>query len=160
MSPQYDFRIYFLIALIPFFSLFLAFTLSENVNAIVDLSSNRTFSHLSFQNIALNNIENNIPNQFIVYFKNEINQQDKSIDPLDFFNSELKDKGCELLQVYNHVAKGFAIKVPDEKIIEELKQNPLIEYIGQDKRISANENSSPDSQMTIEVMSERDDNKK
>ncbi|HEX5187734.1 MAG TPA: protease inhibitor I9 family protein [Nitrososphaeraceae archaeon] len=160
MSPQYDFRIYFLIALIPFFSLFLAFTLSENVNAIVDLSSNRTFSHLSFQNIALNNIENNIPNQFIVYFKNEINQQNKPLDPLDFFNSELKDKGCELLQVYNHVAKGFAIKVPDEKIIEELKQNPLIEYIGQDKRISANENSSPDSQMTIEVMSERDDNKK
>ena len=160
MNHQYDFRIYFLIALIPFFSLFLAFTLSENVNAIIDLSSNRSFSHLSFQNIALNNIENNIPNQFIVYFKNEINQQDKSIDPLDFFNSELKDKGCELLQVYNHVAKGFAIKVPDEKIIEELKQNPLIEYIGQDKRISANENSSPDSQMTIEVMSERDDNKK
>ena len=159
MSLQYDSRIYFLIVFIPFFSLFLVFTLSGNVNAIVDLSS-RDLSNLSLQNIALNNIENNIPNQFIVYLKNEINQQNKSIDPLDFFNSELKDKGCELLQVYNHVAKGFAIKVPDEKIIEELKQNPLIEYIGQDKRISANENSSTDSQMTIEVMPERDDSKK
>ena len=140
MSLQYDSRVYFLIVFIAFFSLFLAFTLSENVNAIVDLGS-RSLSNLTFQNIALNNIENNIPNQFIVYLKNEINQENKSIDPLDFFNSELKDKGCELLQVYNHVAKGFAIKVPDEKIIEELKQNPLIEYIGQDKRISANENS-------------------
>ena len=72
----------------------------------------------------------------------------------------MKDKGCELLQVYNHVAKGFAIKVPDVKIIEELKQNPLVEYIGQDKRITVNENSSTDSQMTIEVMPERDDAKK
>jgi hypothetical protein len=159
MILQYDSRNYLFIVFIPFFSLFLAFTLSGNVNAIVDLSS-RDLSNLSFQNIALNNIENNIPNQFIVYLKNEINLENKSIDPLDFFNSELKDKGCELLQVYNHVAKGFAIKVPDEKIIEELKQNPLIEYIGQDKRISANENSSTDSQMTIEVMPERDDNKK
>jgi hypothetical protein len=159
MILQYDSRNYLFIVFIPIFSLFLAFTLSGNVNAIVDLSS-RDLSNLSFQNIALNNIENNIPNQFIVYLKNEINLENKSIDPLDFFNSELKDKGCELLQVYNHVAKGFAIKVPDEKIIEELKQNPLIEYIGQDKRISANENSSTDSQMTIEVMPERDDNKK
>jgi hypothetical protein len=160
MSLQHGSRIYLLIVFITFFSLFLAFTLSENVNAIVDLSS-RTLSNLSFQNIALNNIDNNIPNQFIIYLKNEINQgKNKSIDPLNFFNSELKDKGCELLQVYNHVAKGFAIKVPDEKIIEELKQNPLIEYIGQDKRISANENSSTDSQMTIEVMPEEEYNKK
>ena len=136
-------------------SLFLAFSLSENINAIVDLSSS-ALSSLSFQNIASNNIENNIPNQFIVYLKNENNQENKSINPLDFFNSELKDKGCELLQVYNHVAKGFAIKVPDEKIIEELKQNPSVEYIGQDKRITANENSSTDSQMTIEVMPERE----
>ena len=159
MSLQYNSRVYFLIVFITFFSLFLAFTLSENVNAIVDLN-NKALFNLSFQNIALNNIENNIANQFIVYLKNEINQEkNKPIDPIDFFNSELKDKGCELLQVYNHVAKGFAIKVPDEKIIEELKQNPLIEYIGQDKRISANENSSTDSQMTIDVMPERDDNK-
>lgn len=154
MSLQYDSRIYFLIVFISFFSLFLAFTLSENVNAIVDLSS-KALSNRSFQNIASNNIENNIPNQFIVYLKNESDKENKSINPLDFFNSELKDKGCELLQVYNHVAKGFAIKVSDEKIIEELKQNPLVEYIGQDKRITANENSSTDSQMTIEVMPER-----
>ena len=159
MSLQHDSRIYFFMVFIAFFSLVLAFTLSENVNAIVEVNS-RALSNLSFQNIALNNIENNIPNQFIVYLKNEIDQENKSINPLDFFNSELKDKGCELLQVYNHVAKGFAIKVPDVKIIEELKQNPLVEYIGQDKRITANENSSTDSQMTIEVMPERDDAKK
>jgi hypothetical protein len=159
MNLQCNSTICFLIVFIPLFSIFLAFTLSENVNAIVDLN-NRALSNPSFQNIASNNIENNISNQFIVYLKNESDQENKSIDPLDFFNSELKDKGCELLQVYNHVAKGFAIKVPDEKIIEGLKQNPLVDYIGQDKRITANKNSLTDSQITVEVLSERDDSKK
>ena len=152
MSLQYVSRIYSLIILVPIFSVFLAFSSSEDVNSIDDFSS-RSLSNLSYQNIATNNTDNNnIPNQFIVYLKNQTEQENKSIDPLDFFNSELKDKGCELLQVYNHVAKGLAIIIPDEKILEELKQNPLVEYIGQDKKISAIENSSTDSQMAIQVV--------
>ena len=69
----------------------------------------------------------------------------------------MKDSGTELLQVYNNVVKGFAIKVPDDKILEELKKNPLVEYIGQDKKISAFKDSSPDSKMEIQVIPESQD---
>lgn len=159
MSPQYNFRMGFLIIIVPFFLMFLVIPLVENIYAIDDFGK-RLLSNPSYQNIANNNGENsNIPNQFIVYLKDENEQENKSTDPLEFFNSELKNTGTELLQVYNNVAKGFAIKVPDEKILEELKKNPLVEYIGQDKKISAFKDSSPDSKMEIQVIPESQDKK-
>lgn len=149
----------FLIIIVPFFLMFLVIPLVENIYAIDDFGK-RLLSNPSYQNIANNNGENsNIPNQFIVYLKDENEQENKSTDPLEFFNSELKNTGTELLQVYNNVAKGFAIKVPDEKILEELKKNPLVEYIGQDKKISAFNDSSPDSKMEIQVIPESQDKK-
>lgn len=157
MSPQYNFRMGFLIIIVPFFLMFLVIPLVENIYAIDDFGKRLLFNP-SYQNIANNNGENsNIPNQFIVYLKDENEQENKSTDPLEFFNSELKNTGTELLQVYNNVAKGFAIKVPDEKILEELKKNPLVEYIGQDKKISAFKDSSPDSKMEIQVIPESQD---
>lgn len=159
MSPQFNFRMGFLIIIVPFFLMFLVIPLVENIYAIDDFGK-RLLSNPSYQNIANNNGENsNIPNQFIVYLKDENEQENKSTDPLEFFNSELKNTGTELLQVYNNVAKGFAIKVPDEKILEELKKNPLVEYIGQDKKISAFKDSSPDSKMEIQVIPESQDKK-
>lgn len=159
MSPQFNFRMGFLIIIVPFFLMFLVIPLVENIYAIDDFGK-RLLSNPSYQNIANNNGENsNIPNQFIVYLKDENEQENKSTDPLEFFNSELKNTGTELLQVYNNVAKGFAIKVPDEKILEELKKNPLVEYIGQDKKISAFNDSSPDSKMEIQVIPESQDKK-
>ena len=159
MSPQYNFRMGFLIIIVPFFLIFIVIPLLENIYAIDDFGK-RLLSNTSYQNIANNDIEDsNIPNQFIVYLKDENEQENKSTDPLEFFNSELKNTGTELLQVYNNVAKGFAIKVPDEKILEELKKNPLVEYIGQDKKISAFKDSSPDSKMEIQVIPESQDKK-
>lgn len=94
------------------------------------------------QNIDNRYLESNniIPNQFIIYLQDN-KEENNSIDPVEFYNSELKDSGTELLQVYNNVVKGFAIKVPNEKVLKELKSNPLVEYIGQDKKISAFTNS-------------------
>lgn len=159
MSPQYNFRMGFLIIIVPFFLMFIVIPLLENIYAIDDFGK-RLLSNPSYHNIANNDIEDsNIPNQFIVYLKDENEQENKSTDPLEFFNSELKNTGTELLQVYNNVAKGFAIKVPDEKILEELKKNPLVEYIGQDKKISAFKDSSPDSKMEIQVIPESQDKK-
>ena len=60
----------------------------------------------------------------------------------------MKDSGTELLHVYNDVVKGFAIKVPNEKVLEELKSNPLVKYIGQDKKVSA----FMDTPMEIQIM--------
>jgi Peptidase inhibitor I9 len=159
MSPQYNIKMYFMIIFVPFFLIFLGVPLSENIYAIDDFGK-KLLSNPSYQNIANENIENsNIPDQFIVYLKEENETENKTINPLDFFNSELKHTGTELLQVYNNVAKGFAIKVPNEKILEELKKNPLVEYIGQDKKISAFKDSSSDSKMKIQVIPESVDKK-
>jgi Peptidase inhibitor I9 len=152
MRPQNNIRIYFSIFIVPFFLIFLGVPLSENIYAIDDFGKELPFNP-SYQNITNKNTgNNNIPNQFIVYLKEENEPENKTINPLDFFNSELKHTGTELLHVYNNVAKGFAIKVPNEKILEELKKNRLVEYIGQDKKVSAFKDSSSDSKMGIQVI--------
>ena len=143
-----NFTMRFLI-LIAIFGAFLVIPLLENIYAKDDFSK-KSISNMSYQFIGNNHLEknNNIPNQFIVYLQEENEQEGKSIDPLEFFNSELKNTGCELLQVYDNVVKGFAIKVPNEKVLEELKNNPLVEYIGQDKKVSA----FTDSPMEVQVI--------
>jgi len=140
MNLQYNFRISFLV-IITLFGIFLVFPLLENTYA-EEYVSKSSLTTPSYQNIDSHQLENNnIPNQFIVYLQGDNKEGSKSIDPLEFYNSELKDSRTELLQVYNNVVKGFAIKVPDEKVLKELKRNPLVEYIGLDKKISAFTNS-------------------
>lgn len=77
-----------------------------------------------------------IPNQFIIYLRDTNYNGLNSIDPLEFYKEELKNTGTELLFTYNHVAKGLAIKIPDESVLELLKSNPVVEYIGQDRVVS------------------------
>ena len=140
MNLQYNFRISFLV-MITIFGIFLVFPLLENTYA-EEYVSKRSLATSSYQNIDSHQLENNnIPNQFIVYLQGDNKEESKSIDPLEFYNSELKDSGTELLHVYNNVVKGFAIKVPNENVLKELKSNPLVKYIGQDKKISAFTNS-------------------
>ena len=139
MNLQYKFRISFLV-IITLFGIFLVFPLLENTYA-EEYVSKSSLTTPSYQNIDSHQLENNnIPNQFIVYLRDN-KEESKSIDPIEFYNSELKDSGTELLQVYNNVVKGFAIKVPNEKVLKELKSNPMVEYIGLDKKISAFTNS-------------------
>ena len=90
------------------------------------------------QNIDNRYLESNniIPNQFIIYLQDN-KEENNSIDPVEFYNSELKDTGTELLYVYYNVVKGLAIKIPNEKVLEQLKNNPLVEYMGNDRKISA-----------------------
>ena len=140
MILQYKFSINFLV-IITLFGIFLVFPLLENTYTEEYVSKSSLTTH-SYQNIDSHQLENNnIPNQFIVYLQGDNKEESKSIDPLEFYNSELKDSGTELLQVYNNVVKGFAINVSNEKVLKELKSNPLVEYIGLDKKISAFTNS-------------------
>ena len=136
--------------MIVFFGIFLVIPILKNIYAEDDFSK-RSLPNSSYQNIDNHQLENNnIPNQFIVYLRDS-KDESKSIDPLKFYNSELKDTGTELLHIYNNVAKGFAIKVPNEKVLEELKSNPLVEYIGQDKKVSA----FKDPPMEIQIIPEK-----
>ena len=140
MNLRYSVRMSFLV-IITIFGIFLVIPLLENIYA-EDYFSKRSLSNFSYQNINSNHLDkNNIPNQFIVYLQEDTKEGSKSIDPVEFYNSELKDSGTELLHVYNNVVKGFTIKVPNEKVLKELKSNPLVEYIGHDKKISAFTNS-------------------
>ena len=155
MSLRHNFQMYFLILIITItLSTFLVLSSSKDIYAKDEFSKSSNQPYLQRDNQNLNNNNdhnNNIPNQYIIYLK-EDEQKNQQLDPLEFFNSELKDTGTELLQVYNNVAKGFAIKVPNEKVLEDLKKNPLVDYIGQDKKISALSDSSTDSSMKIQVM--------
>jgi subtilisin family serine protease len=59
----------------------------------------------------------------------------------------LKETGTELLYVYDYVVKGFAIKISDNKVLEQLKNNPLVAYMGQDRKISTFINSHIENQI-------------
>jgi hypothetical protein len=133
--------------MISFFGIILVVPILENIYAEDDFSKTQS-SYQNINNYQSENNNNNIPDQFIVYLQEDNEEESKSIDPLEFYNSELKDSGTELLHVYNDVVKGFAIKVPNEKVLEELKSNPLVKYIGQDKKISA----FMDSPMEIQII--------
>ena len=140
---QYNFNIIFIVR-ISIFIIFLSIPILENAHAENnDLDIEIPFYYFNnYQNLDNHQLEssNIISDQFIIYLKEDNKQQqqeNKSIDPLEFYNSELKNTGTELLYVYDYVSKGFAIKISDNKVLEQLKNNPLVEYIGQDKKITA-----------------------
>jgi subtilisin len=139
MNFQRIFRMSFLL-MIPIFITFLVMPILENVYAENDFDIEIPFYYsYNYQNLDNYNLEssNIIPNQFIIYLKEDNKDRNNSIDPLEFYNSELKNTGTELLYVYDYVAKGFAIKISNNKILEQLKKNPLVEYVGHDREISA-----------------------
>ena len=136
MNFQYNFRRNFLV-IITVCSIFLVIPILENTYAEDNFEKQIPFNY--FYNNQNNNnhyLESNnvIPNQFIIYLRD--NKESNSIDPIEFYNSELKDTGTELLYVYYHVVKGLAIKIPNEKVLEQLKNNPSVVYIGNDRKIS------------------------
>ena len=138
MNLQFNFRRNFL-GMITVCGLFLVIPLFQNTHA--EDNSERQFLFNYFynnQNIDNRYLEstNIIPNQYIIYLQDN-KEESNSIDPVEFYNSELKDTGTELLYVYYDVVKGLAIKIPNEKVLEQLKNNPLVAYMGNDRKISA-----------------------
>src|SRR5918993_760192 len=148
MNFQYNFRMSFLV-MVTFFVAFLVITILQNIYAENDLDIEIPFYYFyNYQNLDNHNLESNniIPNQFIVYLQdNKVGSN--SIDPLEFYNSELKKTGTELLYVYDYVVKGFAIKISDNKVLEQLKNNPLVAYMGQDRKVSTFINSHIENQI-------------
>src|SRR5688500_177401 len=148
MNLQYNFRMSFL-GMVTFFVAFLVITILQNIYAENDLDIEIPFYYFyNYQNLDNHNLESNniIPNQFIVYLQdNKVGSN--SIDPLEFYNYELKKTGTELLYVYDYVVKGFAIKISDNKVLEQLKNNPLVAYMGQDRKISTFINSHIENQI-------------
>ena len=136
MNFQYNFRMTFLV-IITVCSIFLVIPILENTYAEDNFEKQIPFNYFyNNQNNDNHYLESNnvIPNQFIIYLRD--NKESNSINPIEFYNSELKNTGTELLYVYYHVVKGLAIKIPNEKVLEQLKNNPSVVYIGNDRKIS------------------------
>jgi subtilisin len=138
MNLQFNFRRNFL-GMITVCGIFLVIPLFQNTHAEDDSEKQFFFNYFyNNQNIDNRYLEstNIIPNQYIIYLQDN-KEESNSIDPVEFYNSELKDTGTELLYVYYNVVKGLAIKIPNEKVLEQLKNNPLVAYMGNDRKISA-----------------------
>jgi hypothetical protein len=51
---------------------------------------------------------------------------------------EARDKGAVVLYVYDSDIKGFAIKVPNDKVLESIiEENPNVDYIEPDMILTA-----------------------
>jgi subtilisin family serine protease len=138
MNLQFNFRRNFL-GMITVCGIFLVIPLFENSHA-EDNSEKQFLFNYFYNNQDIDNryleSANIIPNQYIIYLQDN-KEESNSIDPVEFYNSELKDTGTELLYVYYDVVKGLAIKIPNGKVLEQLKNNPLVSYMGNDRKISA-----------------------
>jgi len=85
---------------------------------------------IPYQSFADNDAEK-LQGRYIVVLKD-----DPSIDP-QAISEHVKGKGAEILHVYKHAIKGFAIKVPNEQALEGIKNNPQVSYVEQDQIVQA-----------------------
>lgn len=74
-------------------------------------------------------VGNKIPNQYIVVMKDD----DSGLSEfLSAISEKVEFQGVELLQVYENVLNGLAIKVPNEQIIEAIERLPMVDYVESD----------------------------
>lgn len=75
-----------------------------------------------------------IPNQYIVILNDDaLNLRDILSEVAKKVNIE----GTEILHIYEDVLNGFAISVPNERVIKVLEQSPFVDYIEKDKTVKA-----------------------
>ncbi len=71
-----------------------------------------------------------IPGQYIVVLNEDaFNLRDILTEVAEKVNLE----GTEIVHIYDDVLNGFAIKVPNESVIEALEESPFVDYIEKDK---------------------------
>ena len=81
-----------------------------------------------------------IPNQYIVVLKDD----DVSTSEVLFEGSGLlKSESVEIIQEYDTALNGFAVKVPNDAVIEEIKNNPNVDYVEQDVMVEGTAQSLP-----------------
>ncbi len=75
-----------------------------------------------------------IPDQYIVVLKGDaLNLR----EILSKVASQVDIKGTEILHSYENALNGFAIRVPNEKVIEALEKNPFVDYVEKDVKVQA-----------------------
>ena len=72
-----------------------------------------------------------VPGQYIVVLKN-----DRPTDPRAVAN-EARNQGVVVRHVYEYAIKGFAIRVPNQQVLDRLLANPRIDYVEPDMKVKA-----------------------
>lgn len=85
---------------------------------------------IPYQSFA-DNDQGKLDGRYIVVLKD-----DPSVDPQAEADNA-KSQGAEILSVYKHAIKGFAITVPNEQALESIKKNPQVSYVEQDQIVQA-----------------------
>jgi len=70
-----------------------------------------------------------IPNQYIVVLKDDDSGMSDFISTI---SEKVEFQGVELLQVYEEVLDGLAIKVPNERVISVIERLPMVDYVEND----------------------------
>lgn len=70
-----------------------------------------------------------IPNQYIVILKDDSSPE--------IVANEARGNGAEVLHVYDKAVKGFATRVPNAQVLDDIKNDPRVAYIEQDQVVRA-----------------------
>ena len=78
-----------------------------------------------------------IPNDYIVVMKNDFLSSAHSLA------SKAQSEGATVEHIFDHVLSGFAVKVPNSKVLETILQNPNVDYVQPDVKVMAFAQSLP-----------------
>jgi len=93
------------------------YNLGETLNGLTD--------------VITDSVSTKIPNQYIVVLK------DDSVVNAESFQSNLQNLGGSIENIYQNVLNGYSVTIPDENVLEMIKQNPQVAYVEQDFAIKA-----------------------
>jgi hypothetical protein len=72
-----------------------------------------------------------IPNDYIVIMKDDF------LSSVQSLAGEAKREGAAVQHIYDHVLPGFTIKVPNDKVLEAIVENPEVDYVQPDVKVKA-----------------------
>jgi subtilisin family serine protease len=80
-----------------------------------------------------------VTNQYIVVLKNNV----LSYDSIRSLTDQAVNQGAALRHIYDHALDGFAIRVPDEKVLDSILKIPQVDFVEPDIKVEAFAQSLP-----------------
>ena len=72
-----------------------------------------------------------IPNDYIVVMKNDF------LSSVHSLAGKAKTEGATVEHIFDHVLPGFAVKVPNDEVLETIMQNPNVGYLQPSVKVQA-----------------------
>ena len=103
----------------------------DDIHEAMDIESPSMDDFDKFKNEIKQMMESQIADQYIVILKDS-NYSASSVDQLNL-SDIIKEKKVELLNQFDNVVKGITIKTNDQKVLEDLKNNPDVAIVEKDQ---------------------------